>query len=563
MPAFHSPKKDDKSGAFDGAPAKGGALGSAPQDGSSASGSHQGPGGHDQGSNIPNPKPSTSKNDQDNHTQTTLPNATSNFGGKGKGKKKGKGKWSSDDGDSDSGSDSGSDGNDGGDDVDNGSSSRKTSSTIAEQTPAPAPPPAAGSDSFGAAKGLPSLGTDTGNNGPPIRNHQPSQTTTVLSTQSPDTSTKSTSATDSTSKPHTRHSRTRTESTSTTISEDSSTATSQAYSETISITSIFTPGPTTSLESTSLPIQTSTGIEADTYSIDSTATYTPTSTSTSSPTPGISGTNSHATSNGTALPTYAIPLIVLAALITLAFLAALAVFGLKERRRKQQSLNGQRTPEAGPGGASSGTGAKKPSYLRAVGKAAGLATGVSGILWLAKKLSGRSEEEKRKREYLEDVVVYAKLRGNREEHESDSEKEMEVEMGSGGTAGGGQAIERGRGRERERGLDAASQRSESMVVMNAALGYTPAPAPALISVTSPLKRSPSMVSSLSSSTRSQGQYERLIPSPVTDEAPYVWSPPPVPAVPSNIQGGGLRNSGAGTGDRRRSLVPAVLRPGGG
>ncbi|KAI1207260.1 uncharacterized protein F4807DRAFT_436384 [Annulohypoxylon truncatum] len=97
--------------------------------------------------------------------------------------------------------------------------------------------------------------------------------------------------------------------------------------------------------------------------------------------------------------------------------------------------------------------------------------------------------------------------------------------------------------------------------MSAALGYTPAPAPALVSVTSPVRRSPSMVSSLSSSTRSQGQYERLVPSPVTDETPYVWAPPPVPSI--NQAGAELGNRGAETGERRQSAIPAVLRPGGG
>ncbi|XDG04035.1 hypothetical protein ABKA04_003650 [Annulohypoxylon sp. FPYF3050] len=416
----------------------------------------------------------------------------------------------------------------------------------------------AGSDSVAAAQDLSSQGTDTelsvtSSIEKPPQHHKP---WSFVAT---------TKATGTTGNPPTTitthsNSKTGTESTGST-SVDSSTYTSPATSETNSVP-YSTSSPTAALQSTFIPTKTSTdtgtGTDPDPsntlFTIDSTATST--STSTPSTPPGIAGTNSHATSNGTTLPTYAIPLIVLAALITLAFLTALAIFSLRERRRKkQQSLN-QHTPESGPENISGG--AKKPSYLRAVGKAAGLATGVSGILWLAKKLSGRSEEEKRKREYLEGVVVYAKLGGNREEHESDSEKEMEVEVGS-----KGQAIERGRGRERERGLDAASQRSESMVVMNAALGYTPAPAPALISVTSPLRRSPSMVSSLSSSTRSQGQYERLIPSPVTDEAPYVWSPPPVPVVPSNIQGGGLGNAGARTGDGRRSLVPAVLRPGGG
>ncbi|KAI0881789.1 uncharacterized protein GGS22DRAFT_171884 [Annulohypoxylon maeteangense] len=104
-----------------------------------------------------------------------------------------------------------------------------------------------------------------------------------------------------------------------------------------------------------------------------------------------------------------------------------------------------------------------------------------------------------------------------------------------------------------------------MVVMSAALGYTPAPAPALISVTQPLRRSASVVSSLSSSTRSQGQYERLVPSPVTDESPYVWAPPPVPSI--NLAGVGTGSQGANavaeTGEWRRSAVPAVLRPGGG
>ncbi|KAI0896604.1 hypothetical protein F4806DRAFT_433184 [Annulohypoxylon nitens] len=523
MPAFHNPKNDPKKN---------------DKSGDSS-------GGHTENGS----KPSKPDQGEDNHTETSTPTEATKPDSTNKG--------------GDGGGPGGFFGGGFG-----GSDNHKPSLTKAKSTPTPtltpAPtqtlPPMTGGDSNAAAQYESSLDTHTGasvtspTENPPDP-HDFTRPTEPLHAKNGDTET-----TDKSSKPHHhRTTTTSTESTSTTISEDSSTATSQAYSETIIITSIFTPGPTTSLESTSLPIQTSTGIEADTYSIDSTATYTPTSTSTSSTPPDIAGTNSHATSNGTTLPTYAIPLIVLAALITLAFLTALAVFGLKERRRKQQFLNGQHTPEPGSGGASSETAGKKPSYLRAVGKAAGLATGISGILWLAKKLSGRSEEEKRKREYLEGVVAYAKLGGNRDEHESDSEKEMEVEVGS---KGGGQTIERGRGRERERGLDAASQRSESMVVMNAALGYTPAPAPALISVTSPLRRSPSMVSSLSSSTRSQGQYERLIPSPVTDEAPYVWSPPPVPAVPSNIQGGGLGNTGSGTGDRRRSLVPAVLRPGG-
>ncbi|KAI2470901.1 hypothetical protein F4781DRAFT_388719 [Annulohypoxylon bovei var. microspora] len=229
----------------------------------------------------------------------------------------------------------------------------------------------------------------------------------------------------------------------------------------------------------------------------------------------------------------------------LAFLAALTVFGLRERRRKNEEGRGEGSGVGdvpGEGGGGAGGGGKKSNYLRAVGKAAAVATGIAGLLWVAKKLRGKREEENTEgeRAYLEEVAAYAKIW---EGHDLGNEKELEVEVA------GGQV--------HEREQESESQLSDNAVVMSAALGYTPAPAPELVTVTSPVRRSPSMVSSLSSSTRSQGQYERLVPSPVTDEMPYVWKPP----VPSNTQAGGLENRGSEIG-ARQSDIPAVLRPGG-
>ncbi|KAI1462735.1 hypothetical protein F4805DRAFT_409114 [Annulohypoxylon moriforme] len=344
-----------------------------------------------------------------------------------------------------------------------------------------------------------------------------------------------------------------------TPSPGSTTEDPESYSQTAVITDMGYTKSWHSHKSNHIPMST-------TYStFDPTAT-TPTPTPTTTTTPAIAGASTRASSN--ALPPYAILLIVLAALVVIGFLAALAVFRLRKRRKAggggipksgQWAIAG-----AGAGGASGGKGGEwnKPRYLHVISKAAVVATGATGLLWVAKKLSGREREERKEREraYFEEVAAYAKL-GEDHDHEHDlaSEKELEVEMGN---KGGRQTFDRGR--ESERGYDGASQRSESAVVMSAALGYTLAPAPALISVTSPMRRSPSEVSSLSSSTRSQGQYERLVPSPVTDETPYVWTPPPVPPI---NQGVGLENrraqTGAEMGERRRSAVPAALRPGGG
>ncbi|KAI0105202.1 hypothetical protein F4776DRAFT_647673 [Hypoxylon sp. NC0597] len=246
-----------------------------------------------------------------------------------------------------------------------------------------------------------------------------------------------------------------------------------------------------------------------------------------------SGTKDSNTSiNAQTVPTWAIPLMVIGIVMGLTFLAALVFFCIKERRKKEEDTQG----------------GKKPSYTRAVGKALIAATLLFIPIWIVNRLRewSRKREEKmgeRDRKYQEQVMAYAKLGDERErEHEQEEEQE------------------RGLVREQE------DRRLEEGVVI-ADRSVSPVSAPTLAPPTSPVGRSPSMVSSLSSRSQgSQGQYERLeniVPSPVTEETPYVWRPP----RPPDTQAGNPEGRGAvpqtEMGSRRDSDIPTVLRPGGG
>ncbi|KAI1401373.1 hypothetical protein F4819DRAFT_458452 [Hypoxylon fuscum] len=213
-------------------------------------------------------------------------------------------------------------------------------------------------------------------------------------------------------------------------------------------------------------------------------------------------TNSSSTS-AQPLPDWAIPLIIVAVLMGIAFLISLVVFCLRERRRKDESrLRGKR---------------KDPSYARAVGRAFAATTGLFVPIWIIKKLRGHhrrreAEDEERNREYLAQIAAYVKL-----------EEEGRRSEDSGGVR------------------DFRDTREVS------GLGAARAVSPA-----SPLKRGASMVSSLSStSMRSQGRYERLdrTPSPMTEGTPYTPYTPYTwrPQEPSETQARNTEDRGTRTG----------------
>ncbi|KAI1142596.1 hypothetical protein F5Y05DRAFT_409742 [Hypoxylon sp. FL0543] len=237
--------------------------------------------------------------------------------------------------------------------------------------------------------------------------------------------------------------------------------------------------------------------------------------------------NTSSTANAQTVPAWAIPLMVIGIVMGLSFFASLAFFCIKEYRKKDGEARG----------------GKKPSYARAVGKALTVATLLFIPIWIARRLRGWNgkrveENDEGNRKYHEQLVEYAKLG-------EDQERDGEPEQG------------RDFAREQE------DRRLEEGVVVVDRSG-SPAPAPALAPPTTPVGRSPSMVSSLSS--RSQGSHDRLeniVPSPVSEETPYVWRPQPRPST----QAGNLEDRGAAasadTGARRDSDIPSVLRPGGG
>ncbi|KAI0387167.1 hypothetical protein F5Y04DRAFT_78140 [Hypomontagnella monticulosa] len=111
------------------------------------------------------------------------------------------------------------------------------------------------------------------------------------------------------------------------------------------------------------------------------------SSSTITPTPSPSAV----TAGPQPIPTWAIPLIVIASLMGLVFLIALPIFCARERRRKD---------ERGVGGS------KKANYTRPVGKALAAATGAFIPIWLAKR-SGRKNERERRERLGEDKALYA------------------------------------------------------------------------------------------------------------------------------------------------------------
>ncbi|KAI0842650.1 hypothetical protein F5Y06DRAFT_258190 [Hypoxylon sp. FL0890] len=336
----------------------------------------------------------------------------------------------------------------------------------------------------------------------------------------------------------------------TSTSPQTATAT-DAPTSTPTLSSVSTPVPTL----TSTPMTTTMAIPMTMSTFSSLSSYTssPTSsaqTSSGSVTGSGSGggggggtengntsSNSSSTTKAQTVPTWAIPLMVIGIAMGLTFLASLAFFCIKERRKKDD--------EAQTG--------QKPNYARAVGKALTAATLLFIPIWIAKRLrewnrKREEEREERVRKFHEEVVAYAKL-GDDQEHEHEQEQEQQRELG--GVLGQEQE---------DRRLE------EGVVVMDREI--LPVPATTLAPPPpSPVGRSPSMVSSLSSRSQgSQGQYERLeniVPSPVSEEAPYAWKPPP----PSGPQVGSPEDSGSATGTdmgaRRKSDIPSVLRPGGG
>ncbi|KAI1481105.1 hypothetical protein F4774DRAFT_375559 [Daldinia eschscholtzii] len=160
-------------------------------------------------------------------------------------------------------------------------------------------------------------------------------------------------------------------------------------------------------------------------------------------------------------PTWAIPVIVIVGLMILVFLASLAAFISRERRSKK---------EAGGG--------KDPSYVRALGRAGAVASGLFIPIWMVKR--------------------YRRARKNEDEEQREMYDSRAPEYGK---------------------LEEQTRHSEEIA------GRTPPPQPSELAV-SPvsLERGNSVVSSLSSSTRSQGRYERLDipPSPMSEDAPYPW-----------------------------------------
>ncbi|OTA76072.1 hypothetical protein M434DRAFT_402576 [Hypoxylon sp. CO27-5] len=235
--------------------------------------------------------------------------------------------------------------------------------------------------------------------------------------------------------------------------------------------------------------------------------------------------------NAQTVPTWAIPLMVIFIAMGLAFLASLVFFCIKERRKKNEEQGGT-----------------KPSYPRAVGKALTTATLLFIPIWIVKRLrewnkKREEEREERDRNHQEQMAAYAKLR---DEQEQENEQDEEQERGLGGE-------------QDDRRLE------EGVVIVERSV--SPVSAPTLAPPTSPVGRSPSMVSSLSSRSQgSQGQYERLeniVPSPVTEETPYVWRPPrPSETQTGNPEGRGVVTQ-TDTASRRESDIPSVLRPGGG
>ncbi|KAI1467866.1 uncharacterized protein F4812DRAFT_380445 [Daldinia caldariorum] len=221
------------------------------------------------------------------------------------------------------------------------------------------------------------------------------------------------------------------------------------------------------------------------------------------------------------MPTWAIPVVVVLGLMLLVFLASLAAFGSREWRRKKET-----TGEAAGGGGGRG---KEPSYMRAVGRAGTVASGLFIPIWITKRYRrarGNGAQGRRK------------MLGSRGEPPAYGKLQKEEE-------------EEGRARQSE---DIVASTTATTTTTPATTPPPPAPLLAVHATTtetpvSPvsLERGNSMVSSLSSSTRSQeGRYERLDipPSPMSEDAPYPWRSQDMLEI----------GSGSGSGSGPGSLV---------
>ncbi|KAI1662764.1 hypothetical protein F4813DRAFT_341814 [Daldinia decipiens] len=193
------------------------------------------------------------------------------------------------------------------------------------------------------------------------------------------------------------------------------------------------------------------------------------------------------------IPTWAIPVIVIVGLILLVFLASLVAFGFRERRRKNE------------------IGGKDPSYVRALYRAGAVATGLFIPIWIVKwcHRSRKIENQEQQEMYDSQTSAYGKFEGQNRQ----SEEEIAA--------------------------------STSPV----------RPAEAVLSPAT-LERGTSVVSSLSSSTRSQGRYERLDmpPSPMSEDGLYPWKS----NDPSETASGNLEKREASTGPVERTRVDTPL-----
>ncbi|KAK6951372.1 hypothetical protein Daesc_007906 [Daldinia eschscholtzii] len=228
-------------------------------------------------------------------------------------------------------------------------------------------------------------------------------------------------------------------------------------------TTINLPAPTsrTISTSTSPPKSATQGATAAGSEIPTRTKPTPYGTPSNSASLSTQSTSTESVSRNQQFPTWAIPVIVIVGLVILVFLASLAAFISRERRRKK---------EAGGG--------KDQSYVRALRRAGAVASGLFIPIWIVKRYRrGRKNEDQEQREmYDSRAPEYGKL-------------------------------------------EEQTRHSEEIA------GRTPPPQTSELAV-SPvsLERGNSVVSSLSSSTRSQGRYERLDipPSPMSEDAPYPW-----------------------------------------
>ncbi|KAI8959875.1 hypothetical protein F5Y11DRAFT_331801 [Daldinia sp. FL1419] len=159
-------------------------------------------------------------------------------------------------------------------------------------------------------------------------------------------------------------------------------------------------------------------------------------------------------------PIWAVPVIVVVGLIILVFLASLAAFCARERRRKKE------------------TGSKDLSYIRALGRAGAVATGVFIPIWIVGRYRKSRERKNQEQQetYQPQMAAYGKLEEPNRQSEEDA-------------------------------ASTTSARPEETPLSPAAL-----------------ERGNSVVSSLSSSSHSRDRYEilDLPPSPMSEDTPYPW-----------------------------------------